>query len=495
MASPFRLHNSLTREVEDFTPIEEGKIGLYVCGMTVYDHCHVGHARSMVTYDVIVRYLRSRGWDVTFVRNFTDVDDKIIERANERGIGAIELAEGFIDEFHKEMALLGLAPPSHEPRVSSSIEEIQAMIQVLLDRGHAYLSEGSVWFQVDTYPEYGKLSGQRVEMMKSADPGAGKRAAADFALWKASKPSEPSWDSDWGPGRPAWHIECSAMAKHWLGDTIDIHGGGLDLKFPHHENEVAQSQCSNGVPYARYWLHNGLLNLASGAKMSKSLGTVVNIQDALKEFPGETIRLYYIQNHYRSPLPWGDQALPEALGMLARLYEAREVAEGLAGDEDADRVAKDLGEDAAKVLELGRGFAEGFYAAMDEDFNTALALGRAFELARAVNRFANHKKARKRGGPIVAPALAAFALVAEGLGLLCCSSAEFQAEVKTKRLGALGLKQAQVEALIEERVAARDAKNWARADEIRDELDAQGIVLRDLAAGMEWRVRLIDAES
>ena len=490
MPASFRLYNTRTRKIEDFVPLHEGRVGIYVCGMTVYDRAHVGHARAMVVFDAFVRYLRHRGWNVTFVRNFTDVDDKIIRRAETLDISPADLAQQEIDAFHRDVKALGLEPPDHEPRVTNTIEDIKALIDDLLQRGHAYVAEGSVWFSVETFSEYGALSGQKVAELRSADAAEGKRAAADFALWTAAKPGEPAWDSAWGPGRPGWHIECSAMAKHTLGPTIDIHGGGLDLVFPHHENEVAQSECGNGAPYARYWMHNGLLTMAEGQKMGKSLGNVVNIEDVLEQFPAEAARLYYLQNQYRSPLPWSASALPEALAMLSRLYDARDVAESMHGEEDPERVAADLGPDAQEVLQLGRAFEVGFHAALDEDFNTSKALADLFVLARAVNRFGAHKKAAKRGGPVVAPALQAFQLVADAIGLMATPTRAFLEEVKTKRLAALGLSRSEVDAAVAERQAHREAKRWADADRIRDELAEKGILVRDAAEGSIWRVKL-----
>ncbi|MEZ4442453.1 MAG: cysteine--tRNA ligase [Polyangiaceae bacterium] len=492
MAAPFSLYNTLTRKVEAFEPLVPGKVGLYVCGMTVYDHCHVGHACAMVIFDSFVRYLRHRGWEVKFVRNFTDIDDKIINRANEAGEDPLARAQRFIDEFHREMDALGLARPDEEPRVSTSMDDIRALIQTLIDKGHAYVAEGNVWFSVETDEGYGKLSNQKVEELKNPDDFSGKRAAADFALWKAAKEGEPAWESPWGPGRPGWHIECSAMAQCTLGETIDIHGGGLDLVFPHHENEIAQSECASGKPYARYWMHNGLLTMAGGPKMGKSLGNAFNIHQALAAFPAETLRVYYLQNQYRSPLPWSEDALPEALGMLSRLYDAKEKAEAMEGSEDADTVAKQLGEDAQSVLTLGRAFPDKFHAACDRDFNTGQAFGLLFELARAVNRFAGHKKAKKRGGPVVAPALAAFELVRDALGLFQMTVRDFHAEVKEKRLSALGIDAAEVEKKLAERSEARAQKDWARADAIRQELSELRIEVLDLADGVDWRVHLSD---
>ncbi len=489
-AAPFRLYNTLDRAVGDFKPIVDGKVSLYVCGMTVYDRCHVGHARAFMVFDIFVRYLRYRGWDVEFVRNFTDVDDKIIRRAAELNEEPAVLAQRYIDALHEDADGLGLLRPDKEPRVSTSIDEIQAMTQRLIDNGHAYVDSGNVWFSVETFKQYGKLSGQKVDELRSADAADGKRAPADFALWKSAKPGEPEWPSPWGPGRPGWHIECSAMAWSELGPTIDIHGGGLDLVFPHHENEIAQSECGNCKPFANYWMHNGLLTMSSGQKMGKSLGNVIDIQVALAAFPAQTLRLYYMQNHYRSPLPWSDEALPEALAMLSRLYEARETAEAMGGEEPADVVAEQLGKDAIAVLELGRGFTDRFHAAMDEDFNTSKALGDLFEVARAVNRFSNHKKAKKRGGPVVRAALEAFDLVASATGLMSQPTGEFLEEVKDKRLDALGISRSEIQALLDKRQAHRANKEWADADAVRAELEGRSILVMDGVDGVEWRVRL-----
>ena len=489
-AAPIRLYNTLTRAVEDFEPQQPGKISLYVCGMTVYDHIHVGHARAMVTFDTLVRYLRHRGWDVTFVRNFTDIDDKIIARSAALGEDPMTLAQRYIDAFAEDVAALGLDAPDAEPRVSTSLDAIHGLIARLIEGEHAYVQDGTVWFSVKSSPDYGKLSGQKVDELRSADDAEGKRDGADFALWKAAKPGEPCWPSPWGEGRPGWHIECSAMCHATLGDTIDIHGGGLDLVFPHHENEIAQSECGNGAPFARYWMHNGMLTMDTGRKMGKSLGNVINVRDALARFPAEAMRLYYLQNHYRSPLPWGDDALSEALAMLARLYEAREVAETMGGDEKAEAAAGSLGADALRVLELGKAFTKRFYGCCDSDFNTAQALGALFELARAVNRFANHKKAKKRGGPVVKQALAAFALVGDALGFMNMSTAQFNAEVKQKRLGDMGIEIADVERLLADRAQAREDRDWTRADVIREQLEELSIAVMDRPDGVDWKVRL-----
>ncbi|MEZ4335840.1 MAG: cysteine--tRNA ligase [Sandaracinaceae bacterium] len=347
MPAPFRLYNTLTREVEDFTPAEEGKVKLYFCGMTVYDHCHVGHARAMVTSDMVARYLRHRGWEVVFVRNYTDVDDKIIRRAAEAGEEPLALAERFIQSTQEDFEALGLAKPTHEPRVSTSMPTIIEMIEALVERGHAYESEGSVWFDVGTFPAYGKLSRQKVEEMRQPDEAVpGKRSPVDFALWKAAKPGEVAWDSPWGEAGPAG-IECSAMAhEHSASRSTSTAAGRPGV--PHHENEIAQSEAAHGcAPYARYWMHNGLLVMAGGEKMGKSKGNVYGIKEALTLFPAEALRIYYLQVHYRSPLPWSlDAALPNALGLLSRLYEAKENASQMGGEDKLANVAKELGADA-----------------------------------------------------------------------------------------------------------------------------------------------------
>jgi cysteinyl-tRNA synthetase len=490
MARAFRIYNTLSRRSEEFQPVEPGKIGIYVCGMTVYDDVHVGHARAMVIFDSFVRHLRSVGWEVNFVRNFTDVDDKIIRRANDLGEEPLALAQRYIDRFHRDVDGLGLLRPDSEPRVSTCIGDIQDVIGRLIEKGHAYVSEGTVWFAVKTSAAYGQLSGQNVDELRSPDEVAGKRHSADFALWKAVKPGEPSWESPWGDGRPGWHIECSAMAHKEIGTNVDIHGGGIDLVFPHHENEIAQSECAQDCKYVNYWMHNGMLTMSSGQKMGKSLGNVIPLWEALEKFPAEALRLYYLQSHYRSPLPWSAEALPDALGMLGRLYDALETGQSFGGQGNPDEIASQMGDDAKALLELGRGFAERYNAALDDDFNTARGLGFLFEVARAINRFSGHKKARKRGGPVVAPALEAFQLVGKTIGLMNLPVDDFHAEVKRKRLQVLGVSEAEVEAALVERAQARQDKDWAKADAMRDKLESMNIVVMDGPEGPIWRVKL-----
>lgn len=490
MPQPFSLYNTLTKEIEPFVPLEEGKVRLYVCGMTVYDHIHVGHGRAMVVFDAFVRYLRYRGWDVKYVRNFTDVDDKIIKRANEKGIEPAVLAQNFIHHFHEDTDALGLIRPDQEPRVSTSISDIVDMTQTLIDKGHAYVAKGSVWFAVKSFDEYGKLSRQDVDQLRSADDGDGKNHPADFALWKAAKPTEPTWDAPFGAGRPGWHIECSAMAHSCLGEQIDIHGGGLDLVFPHHENEVAQSECASAKTFARYWMHNGLLTMSGGQKMGKSLGNVINIRDALQSYPAEAIRLYLLQNHYRSSLPWSSTALREALGKLLRLYEAKDVALQMNGTEKVEQLLSSYKEPAQNVWDLSQEFTAKFLASLDDDFNTAQALSHIFELARAVNRLGACKKAQKRAGPLVQPFLESLQIVEQALGILGAEPQEFETESKEKFLNELEISKEEIETSLEKRKQARADKDWALSDEIRDTLSSRGISVMDTPQGMNWKIQL-----
>jgi cysteinyl-tRNA synthetase len=490
MTAPIRIYNTRTRQVEALDPVEPGHVKLYVCGMTVYDDAHTGHARAFVVFDALVRYLRHQGLKVTYVRNFTDVDDKIIRRAAQLGESPQGLADRMVTAFQQDMLDLGLAQPEHEPRVTKTIPEIVKLIGTLVEQGHAYASSGTVWFSVPSFAAYGSLSNQQVAELRSEDPDPGKRHPADFALWKAAKPGEPHWDSPWGPGRPGWHIECSAMAEKTLGETVDIHGGGLDLVFPHHENEVAQSEAAHGHTFARIWMHNGLLTTPTGEKIGHSKGNFVTIRAMLAQYPAEALRLYYLQNHWRSPLPFDESALPDALGMLARLYEAREVAEKMSGSEPPDDVARSLGNDAMEALRLAREFPDALHQALSEDFNTSRALGLAFELARAMNRLSNHKKAGSRGGPIACAALGALKLLPETLGLLGLTTAQFQDEVKQKRLPLLGVSAAEVEAQVEARAEARRRKDWPEADRLRAWLEERSIVVMDRGDTSEWRVRL-----
>ncbi len=506
MDNPIKVFNSYKRTLEPFVPLQDGKVGMYVCGMTVYDYCHIGHARAMITFDVIARYLRHRGYDLTFVRNHTDVDDKIIARAQELGEDPLELSARFIQALDDDLAGFGLLPPTVQPKVSEHIDEIIATIASIVDNGHGYAVEGDVFFHVPSLRRYGYLSGRDVEKMRAGerievDPR--KRHPADFALWKSVKPGEPSWDSPWGPGRPGWHIECTAMSQKYLGEQFDIHGGGNDLLFPHHENEIAQGEAATGKhPFVHYWMHNGMVTLIDDAtgepvKMSKSLGNVINIRDLLVEMPGEALKLLYLEHHYRSPVPFSSAGLSQALSNLDRMYQAKEIAlrakaimdEGQRSLTAAEE-AKGMGGPAKALFDLCDGFEERFHAAMDADFNTARALGDLFELVKATNRLAGTKKAFQRAAAVMASALPAFELVGEVLGVGAMAPVEFFEEMRVKRLAAAGVARERVEALLVQRGQARADRDWAAADTIRDQLDELNVVVMDTPEGTTWRIRV-----
>ncbi len=456
------IYNDLHRKKEAFEPLEPGKVRMYVCGMTVYDYCHLGHARVVVVFDVVQRYLKARGYEVTYVRNITDIDDKIIQRANEQGIPFHELTARFIDAMHEDFDALGVERPTIEPRATEHLGEILAMIERLIERGHAYVAEnGDVYYDVRSFPEYGKLSGKSIDDLEAGarvEPGEGKRDPLDFALWKAAKPGEPAWDSPWGKGRPGWHIECSAMSTTALGDTFDIHGGGADLTFPHHENEIAQSEGATGHPFVRYWMHNGFVRV-NDEKMAKSLGNFFTIREILERYRPEEVRYFILTSHYRSPLNYDEAHLVNARKALDRLYTA---LRGLPHAEpgEADK------------------YVEAFFAAMDDDFNTPEALAVLFELVREINRERdrNPEKAARMGAEL--KRLGAI------LGLL---QDDPEAWLKGGVGGGSELSDEQIEALIQQRLEARKARNWAEADRIRDELKAQGIVLEDTPQGTSWR--------
>ncbi len=453
-----RIHNTLSRSVEPFTPIEPGQVRMYVCGITIYDLCHVGHARFLVAFDVIARWLRTLGYNVTYVRNITDIDDKIIRRALELGEPIRSLTARMTQAMHEDMAALGIEPPTHEPRATEHVTGMLELIAKLEARGLAYRApEGDVNFAVRKFPAYGDLSGKSVDQLRAGERVAvatGKQDPLDFVLWKAAKPSEPAdakWDSDYGPGRPGWHIECSAMCKALLGEQFDIHGGGMDLMFPHHENEIAQSVgASDSGHFANVWMHNGMLNL-DNEKMSKSLGNILAIRDVLQRYDGETLRFFFLRTHYRSAIAFSDANLDDARSALRRLYTA------LDGVETA----------ADEALDGGEPRAVAFYAAMNEDFGTPEAVAILFELAAELNRTRSPATASllKRLGNM--------------LGLLTQSPSAFLQ-------GGSGVDEALIAQRIAERAAAKEARDFARADAIREELAAQGIELKDSAQGTRW---------
>ncbi|NPA94696.1 MAG: cysteine--tRNA ligase [Thermodesulfobacteria bacterium] len=487
-----RIYNTLTRKKQDFVPIEKGRIGIYVCGITAYDRCHIGHARSAVVFDVIVRFLRSEGFDVTFVRNFTDIDDKIINRAREEGISTEELAEREIGHFYEDMDALGVLRADVEPRATEHMPEIVSLIERLIDRGFAYESGGDVYFSVRKFPDYGKLSGRDLEQLMAGArimPGEKKEDPLDFALWKGAKPGEPSWDSPWGKGRPGWHIECSAMSMKYLGETFDIHGGGLDLAFPHHENEIAQSEAATGKQFVRYWVHNGFVTI-KGEKMSKSLGNFITIKDILANFHPEALRLFLLSKHYRSPLDYSPESLKEATSALDRCYKAVfEAAQVASVPVKKQRPIPDEAREAADSIAALR---EQVVSAMRDDFNTAKALGHFFDGVRALNRIveAAKKKPSALYKDVLDKSSKEILDVCQIFGILGEEPGQYIHKRNLAALESSGLSLAELESLIEERGKARREKDWNRADEIRNMLAEKGIVLQDTPQGTVWSADL-----
>ncbi len=477
------VFNTMGNRKEPFVPRVPGKVGMYVCGVTVYDLCHIGHARANVAFDIIVRYLRYAGYDVTYVRNFTDIDDKILRRAAEEGSDYLAVSEKYIRAFYEDFDRMGLLRPDMEPKATEHIPEILNLVGQLVKKGQAYPVDGDVYYSVKGFPEYGKLSGKNVEDLLAGarvDVDERKRDPLDFALWKASKAGEPAWDSPWGPGRPGWHIECSAMSMKHLGESFDIHGGGRDLVFPHHENEIAQSEAATEKLFARYWLHNGFVNI-DNEKMSKSLGNFFTLRDVLGKVRPEVLRFFFASSQYRSPIDYSEQSLMEAKAGLDRLYRVKEKAEACAAA-GAAPVALPAGEEYAPLSTAADRFAE----AMDDDFNTAAALGRLFEAVRALNRLvpAEPSQERERAGRFLAGYAIVLPLFAV-LGLLGAPAAEyFQAAGEKGRMP-----ETEIAAWIEARKDARASRNFAEADRIRKELEAAGVLLEDGKGGTTWKYR------
>jgi len=478
---PLHFYNTLTGKEEEFIPLTAGRVGMYVCGVTVYDRSHIGHARALVTFDVIYRYLTFLGYDVTFVRNFTDVDDRIITRANQRGISAQELSELYIREFNEDMQALRCLPPTHEPRATQHIPEMIALIQELESKGLAYAVEGDVYFAVDRFPGYGKLSHRRLDdMMAGArvEVDERKRHPMDFALWKASKPGEPWWESPWGQGRPGWHIECSAMCSKYLGQPFDIHGGGSDLIFPHHENEIAQSEGAKNCILARYWLHNGMVTVEQ-EKMSKSLGNFMTISEALTKVTPEVLRLILLSTHYRMPLDFSAQKMEEAEKGLTRIYETlARVDTALRSDSPG---APNASTDTSPTpnSELRTSFRE----AMDDDCNTARVLGVVFESIREMNRTLD---AGHTAGLL--DLRQELTTIGSVLGIMNEIPDQFLADQKRRGLEQTQLTPEAIEQLIADRAAARKARDFKRADAIRVQLEEQGVTLKDSPTGTTWKI-------
>ena len=458
-----KLYNTLTRKKEDFVPITEGRVKMYSCGPTVYNYFHLGNARPFIVFDCLRNFLEYRGYKVDFVQNFTDVDDKLINKAREEGCTVKEIADKYIAEYFVDAKGLGIREATVHPRATENIDAIIATVETLIEKGHAYEVDGNVYFSTRSFKEYGKLSHQPLEDLESGvrkDLEPGKREPMDFALWKKRKDGEIGWESPWGVGRPGWHIECSAMVNRYLGKTIDIHSGGFDLIFPHHENEIAQSECANGVPFAHYWLHNGFINV-NNEKMSKSLGNFFTVRDIAQKYDYEVIRFFMLSAHYRSPINFCDELMDAAKTGLERMYNCVGSLEHLA--ENAHD--SDLDEGISAAME---GYRDKFVAAMDDDLNTADAISVLFEMVRFIN---SDKTLSRRDAECCLKALKELGGV---LGLL-------QKETKTDI-------SAEVEALIAERTEARKNKDWAKSDEIRDRLKAMGVVLEDTRSGVKWHL-------
>ncbi|OGP51355.1 MAG: cysteine--tRNA ligase [Deltaproteobacteria bacterium RBG_13_43_22] len=489
---PLKIYNSQTKQKEPFDPLNPPQVGIYVCGVTVYDSCHIGHARSMIVFDVMVRLLRFKGFQVTYVRNFTDIDDKIIARARQEEVDPKTLAEKYIQEFEDDMKVLGVLTPDFEPRATLHIPEIIGLVQKLVDQKAAYMVEGDVFFAVEKFSAYGALSHRTLEEMQAGarievDPR--KHHPMDFALWKKGKPGEPVWDSPWGPGRPGWHIECSAMSSRYLGETFDIHGGGKDLIFPHHENELAQSMAVSCKPLARYWIHNGFVTI-QGEKMSKSLGNFLTIQEMVRRFYPEAIRLLLLSRHYRSPLDYSDQAMQEAQMGLNRFYT---LLKDLEHPEDRlqNKGNEPLVSERIKEAEeaVGR-FKENFQQALEDDFNTAQAIGHMYELTRQLNRTMDTVRPKELKGLADPFNRAAGLLKQYGqlLGILTRPPQDFLDQEKTRLLNKKGLSAETIERLIAERNQARKEKDWARADGLRERLVEMNILLKDSPRGTIWQI-------
>lgn len=485
-----KIFNTQSKKKEEFLPLREGKVGIYVCGITAYDVCHVGHARSAVVFDVITRYLRYRGYDVTYVKNFTDVDDKIIDKARREQKRIDEISERYIREHDEDMEALGVAPPSATPRATEYIDGMIRLVATLIDRGLAYEADGDIYYAVEKFPGYGKLSGRCLEDMLAGariDVNDKKRNPYDFSLWKASKEGEPWWESPWGRGRPGWHLECSVMSQRYLGESFDIHGGGEDLIFPHHENEIAQSEGATGKPLARYWIHNGFVRVNS-EKMSKSLGNFFTIRDVLKEYHPEVLRLFMMQSHYRSAVDFSDAALNEARQGMNRFYATLNALRdrSAAGGTEADPSGEPSEKDRVLRGQL-QTLRERFIEAMDDDFNTARAIGCLFDTIRFLNASLTGKQA-DLSPAVLAETEKSLREIGAVLGLFREEPDRYLRLCREREAMKRGLAVAEIESLIAERRSAREAKEWQRADELRKGLAAQGVILKDTPTATTWTI-------
>ncbi|UCD36604.1 MAG: cysteine--tRNA ligase [Nitrospiraceae bacterium] len=481
-----RVYNTMSREKEEFVALRPGKVAMYVCGITAYDVCHLGHARSAIVFDIVKRYLRYRGYAVTHVRNITDIDDKIIARAARENISTEEVARKYAEEYYRDMAVLGVSRADYEPNATDHIAEMIETIQGLIDKGYAYAVDGDVYFQVSTFAGYGKLSGKNTkDLMAGArvDVDERKRSPLDFALWKSSKEGEPFWQSPWGKGRPGWHIECSAMSSKYLGAGFDIHGGGADLIFPHHENEIAQSEAFSGRPFVKYWMHNGFITVDK-EKMSKSLGNFFTIKEILDRYEAEVVRFFLLSTHYRSPIEFSDAHLNEAELSIDRYYTTvirmNDFIEA-PGQADSNTAPEEL-------EELVSSLTTKFRSAMDDDFNTASALGSLFELIREVNRFLDRKPSGPAAAGLVSGARDILAEVGGVLNIFNRTPREWYSALM--RVKHIDLSEEELQSRISERQRARENKDWAAADRVRDELAEKGVILEDRKEGTRWKIRV-----
>ena len=464
-----KIYNTLTRQKEEFVPVHPGKVGMYVCGPTVYNYIHIGNARPMIIFDTVRRYFEYKGYEVNYVSNFTDVDDKIIKKANEEGVTATEIAERYIKECKQDMEALNIKPATHQPRATEEIGGMIKMIQTLIEKGHAYEVDGTVYFKTRSFKNYGKLSKKNIDDLEAGHREIkvtgeeGKKDPLDFVLWKPKKEGEIAWDSPWGEGRPGWHIECSEMSKKYIGDTIDIHAGGEDLIFPHHENEIAQSEACNGEKFANYWMHNGFLNI-NNKKMSKSAGNFFTVREISEKYPLQVIRFFMLSAHYRSPLNFSDTLVEASKNGLERILTAVDhLREVLTAAPEGELTAEDQ-----KHMEEVTSLKEKYEAAMEDDFNTADAIAAIFELVKLANI-----TAESGSKAYVQHLFDTIVQLCDILGIITEKKEELLDD--------------DIEALIEERQAARKAKNFARADEIRDLLADKGIILEDTRAGVKWK--------
>ena len=491
-----KIYNTLTRKKEVFVPVEKGKVRMYVCGMTVYSDAHIGHARTYLAFDIVRRYLEYKGYDVFYVQNITDVDDKIIAAANQRGEDPLEYSKKYTRRCLEALDRLGVRRADLYPKASETVPDMIKMIEKIIENGYGYVADGDVYFSVEKFPDYGKLSNQRIEELEAGariEPGEKKRNALDFALWKKAKPGEPFWDSPWGKGRPGWHIECSTMSSKYLGLPFDIHGGGMDLKFPHHENEIAQAEAATGKQFVKYWMHVGLLTV-NGEKMSKSLGNIINVNDLLRKWDAEVVRLFYAQAHYRSPPDFNEKALQDAEKSLERLHRLKEKLETLSKkDMTEDKGA--FTSDERSYLEFIDGFKKNFEQAMDDDFNTPRALGVIFDFVGKTNRFLEKHETPNPG--VCRKAHDVLVELCNILTILQDDSSEKQlvdlkellplVEKYSTKTESISSGVEAVELLLRIREDARAQRNWEKADAIRGELQRLGFEIEDTEDGPRWR--------